>query len=191
MPRENAVLCAHCGQYLPRKREREHRRLAIAPVVSSPVRQSRLRRVFDIESDSDDDKLPGQEILAVEEAVNGDATIDGAGEVDVGHWDGLDDELSNFVGGNEGLDGYVKSTLHQRWKNAASCLDSETDSDTDTEPPYPRLEDSDDESDDGFIDWKAIEEGNSLSAWDQLGESYEMEAASIGVFFVIKLYVSI
>ena len=27
-----------------------------------------------------------------------------------------------------------------------------------------------------FIDWKAIEEGSGLSAWDQLGEKYKMEA---------------
>jgi hypothetical protein len=43
------------------------------------------------------------------------------------------------------------------------------------------LEDSDDECDDGFIDWKAIEEGSGLSAWDQLGENYETEAATIGM----------
>jgi hypothetical protein len=51
------------------------------------------------------------------------------------------------------------------------------------EPPYPRLKDSDNESDDGFmVDWAAIEAGSGLSAWDQLGEGYERDAAALGKF---------
>ena len=33
------------------------------------------------------------------------------------------------------------------------------------------------------VDWDVLEKECGLSAWDQLGESYEAEAAGIGVLF--------
>jgi hypothetical protein len=82
------------------------------------------------------------------------------------------------------ISGAAGAALRCRWGTAARRWhqnDSESDADTDVDPPYSRLEDSDDECDAGFIDWKAIE-GFGLSAWDQLGESYEADAAAIGMF---------
>lgn len=175
MPRENTVFCTHCERYLPRKREREHRRLLIAPAIPSPVIPSRLRRVVSIESDLDDYG-----------AINGGTTDGVDDEMDVG---AQDDETSDFVTNNRDPDqdtmsGPMRNVLHHRWGDTLCDLggsDLDSDSDFGSDPAYPRLEDSDDECDDGFIDWKAIEEGSGLSAWDQLGENYETEAATIGM----------
>ena len=81
MPKENTVFCTHCERYLPRKREREHRRLLVTPAVP-PVVPSRLRRVVTVESDSDDDELRSPEMID-------DGTInDGA-------TGGVDDEMDS------------------------------------------------------------------------------------------------
>lgn len=65
-----------------------------------------------------------------------------------------------------------------------SASDSDTDSEINTgEAPYPQLEDDGDDSDDGeSTDWDAIEMQSGLSAWDQLGERYEADAATMGKF---------
>ena len=42
------------------------------------------------------------------------------------------------------------------------------------------LEDDEHEREPGYVDWAAIEANSGLSTWDQLGESYETEAAMIG-----------
>lgn len=69
--------------------------------------------------------------------------------------------------------------LWPMWAADGDESDQESDS---AELPYPCLEDSDDESDNGAIDWDTIESGCGLSSWDQLGESYEREAASVSEY---------
>jgi hypothetical protein len=147
MPKENTVFCSHCEQYLPRKREREHRRLLMAPAMPPPVVPSRLRRVITVESDSDDNELPSPEMIDGEAA------------------NGVDDEMgvgapvnkpSNFADNDKDPDQdtmsrSVRNVLHHRWGDALgglgeSDLDSDSDSDFGSDPTYPRLEDSDDES---------------------------------------------
>jgi len=95
MPKENTVFCAHCERYLPRKREREHRRLLITPVVP-PVVPSRLRRVVTVESDSDSDdnesRLPE---MADDGTINDGATSGVDDEMDVGT---QGDKPSEFCG---------------------------------------------------------------------------------------------
>jgi hypothetical protein len=121
------------------------------------------------------------------------------GTINDGATGGVDNEMdgaqgdkpSDFVAidkdpDRDTMSGPMKNVLHYRWGDTlcdlgGSDLDSDSDSDFGSGPAYPRLEDSDDECDDGFIDWKAIEEGSGLSAWDQLGENYETEAATIGM----------
>jgi hypothetical protein len=71
------------------------------------------------------------------------------------------------------------TTIIDHWRHMLEANDSDSDSGSNDELPYPKLEDSDEESDDGFVDWAAIEAGSGLSAWDQLGEGYEREAAAI------------
>jgi hypothetical protein len=203
MPRENTVLCAHCGEYLSRKREREHRRLAFVPVAPPPLaRPSRLRRIVAIDTDSDDGEqaLHGaDEPEDIDVSINGIAD-EGAENEDImmqdPDMDGDHDvlEAGSVVHDNADKDcisGAVGAVLLRRWGTVASSWphqnDPESDSDTESEsePPCPRLEDGDGECD--FFDWKAIEEEYGLSAWDQLGESYEAEAAAIGMFSAIEL----
>jgi hypothetical protein len=78
MPADSSVLCAHCGEYLPQRLEREHRKLAASPYVSPPLIPtfpSRLCRVIDVDSDDDDidPNLPADNI---------EATIDVGDQVD-------------------------------------------------------------------------------------------------------------
>jgi hypothetical protein len=46
----------------------------------------------------------------------------------------------------------------------------------------PDDEDSDNDEDDRYDDWAAIEADFGLSAWDKLGEGFEQEVAGIGMF---------
>ena len=55
MPRDAGVLCMHCNQYISRARELAHRKKQHAPLYSPPPRiPSRLRRVFDIDAETED-----------------------------------------------------------------------------------------------------------------------------------------
>jgi hypothetical protein len=54
MPRDTAVLCMHCNQYISRARELAHRKKQHAPLYSPPPRiPSRLRHVFDIDAETE------------------------------------------------------------------------------------------------------------------------------------------
>ena len=161
----------HCGQYVSRKQETEHRKLAIAPYTASPPRlPSRLRRVFDVEPDDDPQLLHDNEQDA-----------DGSFSQDI-HADSM--LLSNSPTSDtvDDLTNVLQSAIHDRWSHATMCEDS--DSDIDIESGEPLLESSEDQiedqSDDDYIEWDAIGSDSGLSAWDQLGEGYERDAASIG-----------
>jgi hypothetical protein len=200
MPPDNKVLCAHCGQYLTRKREREHRRLANThtPYASPPPAfTSRLRRVVD--SDSNDGDIDDARSAGSDQACGGmiDANTDISGDEEHMQTDGpqTDDlgdhdvDISNneeghLENGSGPMPGFTRAELNNHWRRMFETEDNDSGSepDLDDETPYPRLEDSDDESDDGFIDWAAIEAGSGLSAWDQLGEGYERDAAALGKF---------
>jgi len=152
-----------------------------------PTRTSRLCCIVDIDSDSDDGEpshgADKHEVINVPV----DGIIDERTESEDIMMQNMDGDAGGVAGDNADADedSISRAALCRRWGTVASSWHqngSESDSDTESEPPYPRLEDSDDETDNGFVDWKAIEEGNGLSAWDQLGESYEAEAAEIGVF---------
>jgi hypothetical protein len=67
----------------------------------------------------------------------------------------------------------VANALRVRWANVTDVRDDISDDDSD-EDLYPILED--DEPKPG----EAIETNSGLSAWDRLGEGYEIDAAAIG-----------
>jgi hypothetical protein len=185
MPTDSSVLCAHCGKYLPRRLEREHRKLAASPYVSPPLVPtfpSQLCCVIDVDSDDDNDipNLPADNI---------EATIDISDQVDEyiapDDIDVVDEDGEDLFDEDHLHDNTVPFSMHfdslrDHWRHMFEPGDSDSDDNSNDELPYERLEDSDDESDGGFIDWNAIEVGSGLSAWDQLGESYEKEAAAIG-----------
>jgi hypothetical protein len=79
--------------------------------------------------------------------------------------------------------GFAEEILHKHW--AAGRIDESNDSDLESdrgEPFYPQLEDGNNSDDEEVIDWDAIEAQSCLSAWDQLGEGYEADAAAICKF---------
>jgi hypothetical protein len=165
-PFAEIVLCAHCGVYMPRRREREHRKLLIQPYVTPPyIIPSRLRRVG-VDADSED----GQSVSNDEELAG---TCDGPAGEDVDATYLAGDSVKNAQ-----VDESIRNILHSRWDNMMHAADDVSDSDSDEELPYPMLED--DEPDPAYIDWAAIEANSGLSAWDRLGEGYERDAAEIG-----------
>ena len=173
MPATTDVLCAHCGHYMSRKREREHRRLITQPYVAPPLTLPfRIRRVTD--DDSDDDVPAASVNVAVESGQNG-GSIDG--DPDVGYV--ADDHGPPEVDVSEA----AENALRARWGNVTDVRDDisndSSDEDlADEDLAYPILEDNEPEP--GFVDWEAIEANSGLSAWDQLGEGYERDAAAIG-----------
>jgi hypothetical protein len=195
MPASRDVLCAHCGKYMNPKREREHRKLGVMPYSSPPPAfQSRLRRVVDA-SDDDDDGPIGSSSRTDGAPNDPDGGISG-GQIDddfadVPHIDGraiedIDYDMdveNNEEPSDDNLNTIPRAdgtTVTDHWRRMLEADDSDSDSGSDDELPYPKLEDSDEESDDGFVDWAVIEAGSGLSAWDRLGEGYEREAAAIG-----------
>jgi hypothetical protein len=161
MPAASEVFCAHCGKYLPRRLEREHRKLATSPYASPPPTfQSRVCRVVDADSDSDETPPTGR----TSSLVGDEAPMD----------------IGDLVDGDTGPFSKSFDSLRDHWHHMFEAEDSDSDGDLDDELPYDKLEDSDNESESGFVDWDAVEAGSGLSAWDRLGESYEKEAAAIG-----------
>ena len=67
--------------------------------------------------------------------------------------------------------GAVEDAILDRWNNR-QAHDTSSDSDSDT----------DQGSDEGGFDWDRFEAEYSLSAWDQLGEGYERDAAKVGAY---------
>ena len=58
MPKAADVYCLHCEQYISRSRERAHRAAHHTPFIPTPPRPpSKLRRVFDIESEDSVEQL--------------------------------------------------------------------------------------------------------------------------------------
>ena len=68
----------------------------------------------------------------------------------------------------------VENALRVRWANVTDVRDNISDDDSDEDLPYPILED------DKPKPGEAIKTNSGLSAWDWLGEGYDMDAAAIG-----------
>lgn len=198
MPQDNKVLCTHCSKYLPRKREREHRKLVNAPyLLPLPKLPSRLHRVINADSDSDNGDTTASGIEGYEAGPSESQTREsvqsdyGGRRVDTSGIDLGQGNRDSLCGDKSSAFGDAGNVLRERWTRTVEGeryrSDSDSDSDPEGEPPSPRLEGSDDESDDGYIDWTAIEAGSGLSNWDQLGENYEKGAAEMGTSFQTQL----
>jgi len=77
----------------------------------------------------------------------------------------------------------ARNVLRDRWNTTRgdkTYLDeNESDGDTDLEDPVVDADDNDE--DEHYVDWAAIEAESGLSAWDKLGESFEQDVAAIGM----------
>lgn len=173
-PAGETVLCSHCGIYLPRKREREHRRLATQPyVLPPPALPSRLHRVGVNAHDDDDDPDPA--------VLNGEELGGIFNGVDVHANNPHVDDIENPQSDDCLVPAAVGGIAHSRWGgNVADVRDDTSDGDSDEELPHLTLENDEHEWEPGYVDWAAIEADSGLSAWDLLGESYETDAAAIG-----------
>ena len=154
MPPKRSVLCVHCGQYVSRKQEIQHRKLLIAPYVLSPPRQSsRQRRIFD---------APPGDVQAGDTQSHSDPNPE----------DGADNVSPEIL----------QNVIDDRWDGIlqADCYMDHPDS-VDTQSDN-ELEALSDDSDDSYVDWDAIGSESGLSPWDRLGESYDRDVAAIGMF---------
>jgi hypothetical protein len=78
--------------------------------------------------------------------------------------------------------GAFRNAFHSQWgSNVTDVKDDSSDGDLDEEEELSHipLEDDEHEREPGYVDWAAIKANSGLSAWDQLGESYEADAAAI------------
>jgi hypothetical protein len=78
----------------------------------------------------------------------------------------------------------------QRWGRRARTPSDSDDSDDETSPNIDQASDvpqedlaGNDEVD--IVDWDALERECGLSAWNELGEKYEADAAGIGTFYSV------
>ncbi|KAJ7468889.1 hypothetical protein B0H11DRAFT_1402925 [Mycena galericulata] len=193
------VLCTCCNEKISRRREREHRRaLTSAPYASPPgIFPSRQRRVFGPSSE------PDYELESMEAGTSGTRSPDSSsGPASVEDDSELEDSVGLDVDADhdflpssvdevdfEGLEdlGMAGTVLpggdsddddSEFYTGASGSFYGDQD---DRESESVRDEDSDGENSDDdadLLDWDRFE-APGLSAWDQLGESYEAEAAAI------------
>jgi hypothetical protein len=169
MPRDTDVFCIHCQQYMPRSRERAHRAKQQAPYYSPPPPiPSRLRRVFDIES---------------EEESNEEATAPGADDQprDGRNVDDVNVSLSSEQPEAEAALQEAQIAICEKW-GSSCCLAASDDEGSDDSGDSGTSEDGYG-TDEEHLDWDEFGTGSGLSAWDQLGEGYEQDAAKAGELF--------
>ena len=166
MPRNTDVFCLHCQSFIPRTRERAHRRQQYPPAYSPPPPvPSRLRRVFDIEhEDATQFQSIQQERTALDDVEN---TLTPARDEH--------DPLGVPASLHDAALQATEASIRGRWD---STFKPAPDSEGEEGNEGPA---SDEEgTDDDIFDWDRFDSGTGLSAWDQLGEDYERETANIG-----------
>ena len=168
MPRDTDVLCVHCNCYISRTRERAHRTRLQSNffLPPPPAIPSRLRRVFDldVESGSAEEPISGPDLDA--HAVGGKSRSSGTPSNVL--------KNSAAVASIEDAIERAATSISARWNIP---LNIDTDNEDSDEPVLSQDEDHD------AFDWNrfgAVTE-SGLSAWDQLGEGYEQDAATTGM----------
>ena len=162
MPRDTDVLCLHCQKYMPRSRERAHRaKLHIPKYSPPPPLPSRLKRIFDIDIELEPEQatISAEEGQDITKAVPHDSRSEAQDEPAVRA---------------------ARHSILERWRPDRYHRDVDSD-------VGPELEDWDGEDLvgsasnelDETLNWDEIGIGG-LSAWDQLGEYYEKDAANTG-----------
>lgn len=185
MAKADYVYCFCCKTNISRKREREHRRSYTTPYPNAPnIPTSRQQPITESIFESDDDE-EGSDIFEdegvpnmhmAELPVNEDIP-----EVQVEH-DGFypmlvdvsDDEddgecVQSYRWANTGWPGVNNDETDEEEGGGGDLIDDDP-SGTSNEA-------------DAIIDWDLIEKMSGLSAWDQMGEAYEREAATTGESF--------
>lgn len=186
MPRNTDVLCTHCDTYVPRKREQEHRQLINSPfLLPPPLFVSRLHPVIDApDLDNEDD---GSNLLSQHSNVE-----DTPMETDGGYQEPIDKATTDS--NDEHLDPH-HNVFEAHWRSTRRATvesdDEESNGEDDNEMDIDEEVANDGEWDKEYINWAAFEASSGLSSWDKLGESFEREAATIGMNYSLYLNVHI
>ncbi|KAJ7105986.1 hypothetical protein C8R44DRAFT_638922, partial [Mycena epipterygia] len=191
------VLCVCCNEHISRAREKEHRRaLNSKPYASPPgIYPSRQRRFFGPSSEPDyepeagpsggysqsSDPFLDTESISVADDAESHNNADGPSGIDHDFAPVPDEDDIEYPPDGIGLgaaiseDGDIDSDdefydgIGGDFYGAPNDTESERDEDSEGENS---------EDDDDLFDWDRFE-APGLSAWEQLGESYEAEAAAI------------
>jgi hypothetical protein len=196
---KNRIWCTCCKKFLTRKREREHRQAAshLQPHTIPPVTSYRqftfLATLFSDDEDDipalatvdhreDDEDLyhvkspsPGDGFEETSQPVPDPMDVDDLGESEV-NAEACADALASD---DEDTISHSYMPAARAWMNS----DSEDDIDDDLDHNTVPQEDPSGNDEVDAMDWDALEKECGLSAWDQLGESYEADAAGIGMLF--------
>ena len=168
MPRDDHVLCMHCQQYMSRTRERAHRARHQAPLYSPPPRvPSRLRRVFDIDVESEQE---------ADQASNQSEGDNQDGKYRSPFTDGLTLISHSVASASLNVIQAAQNSICARW----NCSIDPVDSDAGDEGTSDVLAQAEGDTEEDVFDWDKFESGAGLSAWDKLGEDYERDAARVG-----------
>jgi hypothetical protein len=189
MPADGKVYCAHCSSYIPQRLEREHCKLVTMPYTSAPARIP-LRLRFLADSDSDSNSQGGEAgdgSGAHEEPVAGPAAADVPQLEFVPDDENLMDDNNGchdrevMVPDSEDIPDVPRSGF-SAWRVMHNIpSDSEEDSDLEDE-----VTDEENEEDDHYVDWAAIESNHGLSALDRLGESFDRDVAAISKCYHVQ-----
>lgn len=187
MPPDGNVYCAHCRSSIPRRLEREHRKLAFTPYTPPPPKiPTRLRSLAEEDSDNDstmrpataksnrDDRAHELTDLAAEDDTTQWGLVDEPSEKDQYDYDHGDSDASPEI--NEVPEVQPQSGPFP-W-SAVHNVESDSEDDSDLED---EVADEGDEEDEHYFDWAALESNYGLSAWDRLGESFDRDVAAIGM----------
>ena len=166
MPRDTDVFCLHCQSFIPRTRERAHRRQQYPPAYSPPPPvPSRLRRVFDIEHEDATQFQPNQqEGTALDDVEN---ALTPARD--------KHDHLGGTASIHHAALQATEASIRGRWDSTFKPAP-----DSGGEERYEEPASDEESTDDDTFDWDRFDSGTGLSAWDQLGEDYERETANVG-----------
>jgi hypothetical protein len=166
MPRDTDVFCVHCQHYMSRSRERAHRALHRQPLLSPPPRlPSKLRRVFDIEPEQ-----------ASEEVTNPQGEVAGA-NIEFLQYPLSTEPTAAAAGTSINAIKAIENSIYNGWNLNLNTLHS--DSEDGEGSDGPGADEDDDPLDADVFDWDQFDTRAGLSAWDQLGEGYEQDAARI------------
>lgn len=181
-PTAHLVLCSCCNKYITRRREIAHRAALAAPALPSHHTTSRLHPINPAVLDSDESSISNGPDLSSPAHEGGlfFETNDG------------DHNTRKTTEDNMDIDTVLKN-IYQRQRRPPAWVTDDQQSEMDSEEElrsdgFESVEDSgsEDGEDDAnanvnFPDWDTFD-NPGLDAWDQLGESFEREAAEICVF---------
>lgn len=196
---KDRIWCTCCKKFLTRKREREHRQAATRPYIPPVTSYRQLAFLSALFSDDEDDipalatvdhreddedlyhlksPSPGDDVEETSEPVPDPMDVD-----DLAMASDWESEVNAEACSSASDDKDNVSHSYRPAARAWTPSDSEDDVDDDLDHNTVPQEDPSGDDEVEAVDWDALEKECGLSAWDQLGESYEADAARIGMLF--------